>query len=104
VAQFRRPDDNGTLGAFALDEPPILHTRQLVRETALFPFHHFGEFLLPHFAVAESNQAGEDAELRPGKPRGLRNVSPDASPNFFAHVLKDAPETEFLGGQRFSSH
>jgi hypothetical protein len=69
-----------------------------VGKTAFFPFHHFGEFLLAHFAVAESNEAGENTELRPGKPGCFRNISAYPSPNLFAHVLKGAPKTEFLRG------
>ena len=74
-----------------------------MRETAFFPFHHLGEFLLAHFAVTESDEAGENTELRPGKPCCFRNVSPYPPPNLFAHVLKGAPNTEFLRGQRLSS-
>src|SRR5580704_398881 len=104
MAKFRQPDDNSTVGCFALYKSSILHACQLVRETAFFPLHHLGEFLLAHFAVAESNEARENTELRPGKPGCFRNVSAHPPPNLFAHVLKGTPNTEFLRGQRFSGH
>lgn len=104
MAKFRQPDDHSAVGTFTLDESSILHARQLVREAALFPFHRLGERLLAHFALAETDEAGEDAELRPGKPGRLRNVSTYPSPDLFPHVLKGAPETQFLRGQRMSNH
>src|SRR5580698_3086079 len=104
MAKFRQPDDNSTVGGFTLYKSSILHARQLVRETAFFPLHHLGEFLLAHFAVSESNEAGENAELRPGKPGCFRNVSAYPPPNLFAHVLKGAPNMEFLRGQRLRGH
>jgi hypothetical protein len=54
--------------------------------------------------VAESDEAGENTKLRPGKPGCFRNVSAYPPPNLFAHVLKGAPNMEFSRGQRFSGH
>ncbi len=54
---------------------------------------------MAHFAVAESGEAGENPNSGPESPVASEMSRPTAPPYFFAHVLKVAPNTEFLRGQ-----
>jgi hypothetical protein len=66
-AEFGENYENGVLvGTAALNERSFLHSRELVRETALVPIHHPGQGLLPELAFAKVSETRQDSKFRAG--------------------------------------
>lgn len=88
----------------ALNEEALLHSCELVRETALSPIQQLGQCLLAHLTFAKIGETSQNSELRPGNSGCGREVTPYPAHHIITHQFDGMPDAKFARGQQFGGH